>query len=152
MSKSERRYVAIKEDFFSKPIYPLDRVCLMGTRCVDCGEVFLGQVMTCEQCQSKNLASTPLSREGKLYSYTINWNKPPGDYKGPEPFKPFAVGLVELPDGIRILSVLTDCDFNELKVGMKLQLSIEKLYEDEWDNTVITYKFKPQQVENEVTL
>ncbi|MFQ5888261.1 MAG: Zn-ribbon domain-containing OB-fold protein [Candidatus Hydrothermarchaeales archaeon] len=149
MTKSEGKYVAIKEGFFSKPLYPLDKSCLMGTRCGDCGEVFLGEIIACEQCQSENLESIPLSRTGKLYSYTINWNRPPGDYKGSEPFQPFAVGLVELPDGIRILSVLTDCDFDKLKVGMKLKLSMEELYEDEEGNTVITYKFRPQQAKPE---
>ena len=145
MSQPEGKYVAVKDDFFSKPLYPLDKVCLMGTKCHDCGEVFFGEVIACEQCQSENLESIPLSRTGKLYSNTINWNKPPGDYKGPEPFESFAVGLVELPEGIIVLSALTDCDFDKLKANMDLELSIEKLYEDEEGNTVITYKFRPQQ-------
>ncbi len=147
MSPTEKKYVAVKEDFFSKPLYPLDKVCLMGTRCCDCGEVLLGKAVACEQCQSENLESITLSKTGKLYSYTINWNKPPGDYKGPEPFQPFAVGLVELPEGIRVLSVLTDCDFDKLRANMDLELSIEELYKDEEGNTVVTYKFRPQEGE-----
>ena len=145
MSQTEKKYVAVKDDFLSKPLYPLDKVCLMGTGCRDCGEVFLGEAIACEQCQSENLESIALSRAGKLYSYTINWNRPPGDYKGAEPFQPFAVGLVELPEGIRVLSVLTDCDFDKLRAGMDLELSVEELYEDEEGNTVITYKFGPQE-------
>ena len=145
MSPTEKKYVAVKDDFFSKPLYPLDKVDLMGTRCCGCGEVFLGEVIACEQCQSENLESIHLSRTGKLYSYSISWNKPPGDYKGPEPFQPFAVGLVELPEGIRVLSVLTDYDFDKLRVNMDLGLSVEELYEDEEGNTVVTYKFKPQE-------
>ena len=145
MSQSEGKYVGVKEDFFSKPLFPLENVSLMGTRCRDCGEVLLGEAIACQLCQSQNVESISLSRTGKLYSYTINWNRPPGDYKGPEPFQPFAVGLVELPEGIRIVSVLTDCDFDKLKVGMNLELSVEELYKDEEGNTVVTYKFRPQQ-------
>ena len=144
MAQTAKKYITVKEDFFSKPLYPLDKVRLMGTRCRECGEVFLGEVIACEQCQSESLESIPLSRTGKLYSYTINWNRPPGDYKGPEPFQPFAVGLVELPEGIRILSVLTDCDFDKLKAGMNLALSVEELCQDEEGNTLVTYKFRPQ--------
>ncbi len=143
MSQTEKKYVAIREDLLSKPLYPVDQVCLMGTRCCDCGEVFFGKVIACEQCQSESLESIPLSRTGKLYSYTINWNRPPGNYKGREPFQPFAVGLVELPEGIRVLSVLTDCDFDKLRVGMDLELSIEEFYKDEEGNIVVTYKFRP---------
>jgi uncharacterized OB-fold protein len=139
-----KKYVPLKEDFFSKPLYPLDQVCLMGTRCHDCGEVFMGKAVACEQCQSENLESIPLSGTGKLYSYTIDWNKPGGDYRGPEPYQPFAVGLVELPEGIRIVSALTDCDFDRLRTNMELELSVEELYQDAGGNTVVTYKFKPR--------
>ncbi|MFC1965362.1 Zn-ribbon domain-containing OB-fold protein [Chloroflexota bacterium] len=143
MSKAEGKYVAVKEEFFSHPLYPLEKVCLMGTKCHGCGEVFFGKAVACQQCQSEDLESIALSRKGKLYSYTINRNRPPGDYKGPEPFQPFAVGLVELPEGVTILSVLTDCDFDKLEAGMDLDLSIEELYKDEEGNTVLTYKFRP---------
>ena len=95
-------------------------------------------------CQNGDLETITLSRTGKLYSYTIDWNKPPGDYKGPEPFQPFAVGLVELPEGVRILSVLSDCDFEQLSIGMDLELQVEELCEDEEGNSVVTYKFKPK--------
>ena len=143
MSRPEDKYTAVKDDFFSKPLYPLDKVRLMGSKCRDCGEVFLGHVIACEHCQGENLESIPLGRTGTLYSYTINRIRPPGDYKGSDSFQPFAVGLVELPEGIRILSVLTDCDFDKLKVGMDLELSIEELYKDEDGNREITYKFRP---------
>jgi uncharacterized protein len=144
MFVTEPKYFAIKDDFFSKPLHPLEGVTLMGTRCRDCGEVFMGKAIACQRCQSENLESIALSRTGKLYSYTINWNKPPGEYKGPDPFQPYAVGLVELPEGIRLVSVLTGIDFNNIKIGMPLQLSIEELYKDKDNNTVLTFKFKPQ--------
>ena len=147
MSAVEPKYVAIKDDFFSKPLFPLEKVNLMGTRCRDCGEVFMGKAIACQQCQSENLESIVLSRAGKLYSYTINWNKPPGDYKGPEPFQPYAVGLVELPEGIRLVSVLTSVDFDKIKIGIPLELSVEELFKDKEGNTVVTFKFRPQKVQ-----
>ena len=41
---------------------------------------------------------------------------PPGAYKGPEPFVPFALGLVELPEGLRVMSPL-EGDIDALKIG-----------------------------------
>ncbi len=145
MAQTETKYIAVKDDFLSKPLSPLNKVTLMGSKCRNCGEVFLGKVIACERCQSENVESVPLSRTGTLYSYTINRNRPPGDYKGPDPFQPFAVGLVELPEGTIILSVLTDVEFDKLKVGKALELSVEELYKDEKGNTVLTYKFRPRQ-------
>ena len=142
MDEPAEKYIGVKDDFFSSPLYPLEKVGLMGSRCHDCGEVFLGKVYACQNCQSENLESIPLSKTGKLYSYTVVRNRPPGDFKGPDnPFIPFPVGLVELPEGVRILSVL-DGDINKLKIDTDLELLIEKLYEDEEGRTVITYKFK----------
>ena len=70
MSQASKKYVPVKEDFFSKPLYPLEQVCLTGTKCRDCGEVFLGKAIACQLCQSENLEDVTLSRTGKLYSYT----------------------------------------------------------------------------------
>jgi len=145
MSEEEGKYIGVREDFFNTPMYPLKKVHLMGSRCHDCEEVFLGKVVACQCCQSENLESITLGRTGKLYSYTVVRHRPPGNYKGPEPFEPYAVGLVELPEGVRILSPLIDCHFDELKIGMNLELVIEKLYEDEEGRNVLTYKFRPQE-------
>ena len=100
-----KEYVAIRDDFLSKPLSPPESVSLMGMRCRSCGEVFFGKVIACQNCQGKDLESRPLSRRGTLYTYTMIRNAPPGDYKGQQPFQPFPVGLVELPEecrGVRI--------------------------------------------------
>lgn len=140
----ENAYIAIKDDFLSKPLYPLENVKLMGSSCLSCGEVYFGKAVACQQCQAEDMDDITLSRQGTLYSYTIARNKPPGDYKGPEPFEPFAIGLVELPEGIRILAPLKEVNFNEIKIGMELELSLEEFYTDEEGRCVIAYGFKPQ--------
>ena len=143
MIDAAEKYTTIRDDFFSKPLYPLKDIRLMGSRCCDCGEVFLGEVAVCQQCQGNNIESIPLSRNGTLYSYTVARNRPPGEYKGLDnPFQPFPIGLVELPEGVRILSVL-QCDIDHLEIDMKLELSIQKLYEDDEGRIVLTYIFKP---------
>jgi hypothetical protein len=139
-----KEYVAIKDDFLSKPLYPLGDVRLMGSRCCACGEVFFGKAVACQQCQGENMEDIALSRYGTLYSYTIARNRPPGDFKGPEPFEPFAVGLVVLPEGIGILAPLKGLNLDEIKVGMELELSIEEFYTDEEGRGVLAYGFKPR--------
>jgi len=145
-----KEYIPIRDDFFSKPIYPLEEARLAGSRCRTCGEVFLGKVVGCQQCQSEDMEDVTLSKNGTLYSYTVVRNRPPGDYKGPDdPFQPFAVGLVELPEGVRILSPLADSSFEDLKINMELELSVEELYTDEEGRGVVSYKFRPQKTGKE---
>jgi uncharacterized OB-fold protein len=142
MAKVE--YVAIDDELLSKPLDPPENVNLMGCRCRSCKEVFFGKTAACWQCGSDDIESTALSREGTLYTYTIMRNKPPGDYKGPDPFEPFVAGLVELPEGIAILAPIEGCRFEDIKINMKLELAIETLYLDESGRNVLAYKFRPQ--------
>ncbi len=90
-------------------------------------------------CFSEEMEEISLSKKGKIYSFTVVRHATPG-FKGTVPY---AVGAVELPEGIVILSPLTGSDFDKLRVGMNVQLVFEKLYEDESGNEVVSYKFRP---------
>ena len=104
----------------------------------------MGKHIGCENCGSEDLEAVTLSNKGKLYTFTIMENRPPGDYKGPsDPFVPFGEGLVELPEGCRILAPLTVSKPEDLKIGMDLELVVDKLYEDADGNEVMAFKFKP---------
>lgn len=141
MNKSASNLVPIREGLFTVPLLPLDKVRLIGNKCNDCGEVTLGQDSTCANCAGENTSAIPLSQRGKLWTYTIIKHRPPGSYRGPDPFVPFVEGLVELPDGVRVLSVI-DVAEDKVKIGMDLELVIFKLYKDDQENDVIAFKFK----------
>jgi uncharacterized OB-fold protein len=83
-----------------------------------------------------------LGRKGNLWTYTVIRHRPPGDYKGPDPFVPFGLGLVELPEGIRVLSPI-HCDLKKINVGMDLELEIYSLFTDENNNEVMAFRFRP---------
>ena len=135
--------IPIDETLLTTPLDPVEQVRLKGTKCRNCGEVFFGKRPSCENCTSDDLEEILLSRRGKLYTYTIIGHKPPGDYKGPDPFVPFGEGLVELPEGLRIVAPLTVNKNEDIKIGMDLELLVEKLYVDEEGNEVMAFKFKP---------
>ena len=147
MNITQAQFATVRDDFFSSREGPLADIALAGTVCGECGEVSLGSVPACPNCQSTALTPTTLSREGELYSYTIVRNRPPGDYKGGDkagegPFVPVPVGLVELPEGIRVLSVL-DCPLDAPQVGMPMTLDVYELYRDETGQPVLSYRFRP---------
>ncbi len=142
LNASEKKQLPIREGLFKTPLAPVEQVTLMGSKCKDCSEISLGQRQTCSNCGSKKLEEIPLSRKGKLWTYTIIRHKPPGDYKGPDPFVPFGLGLVELPEGIRVLSPI-QCDLKRISVGMELELEVYPLYTDENKNEVMAFRFRP---------
>ena len=115
---------------------------LIGSKCPSCGEVFFPRKEKgiCINCQHKGLDEIKLSRVGEIYSYTIVMQRPPIYYLGPVPY---ALAWVELPEGVRFESLLTDYDAESLRVGMKVELVIEKLHLDAGGNEVVTYKFRP---------
>ena len=140
----ESKRVPIREGLFSSPLEPAERVKLMGSQCGTCAEVTLGEQSNCTNCGGNQMKKIPLSRRGKLWTYTVIRHRPPGDYKGPDPFVPFGLGLVELPEGIRVLSPL-DCALDKLKIGMDLELEVFPYFRDQEGKEVMAFKFKPVQ-------
>jgi len=99
----------------------LDDVHLTGSRCKSCGEVSIGTNPVCLNCGGDGIETIELAAEGELWTYTVIRHKPPGGYLGPEPFEPFALGLVELPDGVRIMAPI-DGPVDDLQIGARLEL------------------------------
>lgn len=117
-------------------------VRLMGSRCVRCNEVRFPVSDFCPQCCTETTETIPLGRRGTLYSFTVQRFKPPPPYRGPEEFKPYGVGMIELPEGLRVTAVLADEDPDSLRVGMDMELIVTKLFEDDMGRDVLGYKFK----------
>jgi uncharacterized protein len=109
----------IREGLLSSPLTDLKSVSLMGTRCQDCRETTLGTHAVCPNCSSAKVQALPLSHRGTLFTYTIVRHKPPGNYLGPEPFQPFVLGLVELPEGLRVMAPIAGAP-EAVTIGMPL--------------------------------
>lgn len=134
--------IPVGHGLLTEPMDDLNEVRLVGTKCRDCGEVTFGTFQSCAACASENVEQIPLSEEGTLWSYTIINHCPPGQYRGAkDPFIPFGEGLVEVPEGVRVVSVL-DCDPKKLRIGMKLKFVAYPLYVNDDGAEVIAWKFK----------
>ncbi|MFY7834895.1 MAG: Zn-ribbon domain-containing OB-fold protein [Novosphingobium sp.] len=84
-----------------------------------------------------------LSRTGTLWSYTIQRYRPKSPpYAGPEAFRPWAVAYVELPGEVIVESRLTDVAFEDIRIGMPLELTMIPLDPDAVDSVLIP-AFKP---------
>lgn len=88
-------------------------------------------------------APIPLSRTGTLWSYTIQRYRPKSPpYAGPEAFRPWPVGYVELPGQVIVEARLTNVDFDAITIGMPLEMILIPLDPDAAD-PVLIYAFQP---------
>lgn len=120
---------------------------LLGTRCTSCGTVFFPKVEGfCKNpaCSGEEFESVELSRRGTVWSYTDAQYQPPPPYiPTTDPFQPFALAAVELPEGLVVLGQVAEgYGVADLKVGTEVELVVETLYADEsGDRTV--WRWKP---------
>lgn len=133
----------IRDGLLSQPLSDLGQVSLMGARCAVCGETALGVSQLCQNCGSDELTPLPLSREGTLWTYTVVRHRPPGDYRGPDPFVPFALGLVEMPEGIRVMAPIGG-DFSHLSIGQALTFQ-PVLLADRGGGELVSFQFVPSE-------
>ena len=110
---------------------------LLGSRCRACGRHRFPRAAVCSYCGSDELEYVALSGTGTLWGWTAVTTAPPG-YRGEVPF---GFGVVELPEGVRVVTRLTEADPRNLRFGQEMQLAIVPLHTDDEGRTVVTWAF-----------
>ena len=144
MESKEKKGIPLKEGFWTTPSSSGEKPRLVGNKCEACRELFFPKKKKgwCLHCHKKSLTDVTFSREGKIVSFSVVMQQPGGGfYKGPVPY---AYGLVDLPEGLRIETLFSIDDFDELEVGRDVELVIEKLCDDDEGNELLTFKFRPK--------
>jgi len=113
---------------------------LLGSHCTVCGNTLFPRVDACTYCASDDPEPVELSRRGTLWAWTAVTAPPPG-YQGEVPF---GIGVVELPEGIRVIGRLTGSDPAALASGDPMELRVVPLHRDAEGNDVVTYAFAPE--------
>jgi uncharacterized OB-fold protein len=131
----------IREGLFIGRLEQLQDISLAGTKCDTCAETSLGSVTLCPNCGSDRVAALRLNNRGIVWTYTVARHRPPGNYRGPEPFVPFGIGLVELPEGLRVVSTL-DCAIDSIKVGLPVTFT-PYILQDKEGGAVVAFTYRP---------
>jgi uncharacterized OB-fold protein len=98
-------------------LFATDPPALLASRCGDCGALRFPAAALCATCQSEHVETVALAPEGELYTYTVVHAPPPG-YRGETPY---AVGVVELPDGLRVTATILG---DALAVGDRVRFEL----------------------------
>ncbi|WP_328406052.1 zinc ribbon domain-containing protein [Streptomyces sp. NBC_00390] len=110
---------------------------LLGTRCTACSSVFFPREDAfCRNpaCQSGELAQVPLSKRGRVWSYTDGRYRPPAPYvSDPDvPWEPYTLVAVELEAERMVVlgQAVPGVTVADLTVGMEVEVVPGVLDED----------------------
>ena len=91
---------------------------LMAGKCLKCGKIHLPPRPLCDNCYSQSFEWVSISGKGKLLTYTVI-SIAPAQFQD---LAPYAVGIVELENGLKIPGMIPGLQREQLKVGMELTL------------------------------
>jgi uncharacterized OB-fold protein len=95
-----------------------NRFRLEAVRCIGCGKVTFPARQICPGCRGSDMETTTLSRRGKVVTSTVI-RVPPDDFLMEAPY---AVAVVETPEGARLMTQVVDCDPATVLPGMDVSL------------------------------
>jgi len=109
--------MSIQPQFTIEQFYKFTQQCkLMAGKCLKCGKMHLPPRPLCDNCYSTNFEWVEAPKNGKLLTYTVI-------HIAPTQFQnlaPYAVGIVELENGLRIPGMIQGASQDQLKIGMPL--------------------------------
>ena len=143
MTTQGKKRIPVRAGLWDAPSSLDDKPRLIGSKCPVCGEVYFPKRErgVCIHCGHRGLEEVKLSRRGKIRNFSVVMQQPTQFFLGKAPY---AYGWIDLPD-VRVRALFTGCDFKDLKLGLPVELVIEKLGDDEQGNEVLAPKFKPVQ-------
>jgi uncharacterized OB-fold protein len=91
---------------------------LMAGKCTRCGKIHLPPRPLCDNCFHQEFTWIPVSGKGKLLTYTVI-------HIAPTQFQamaPYAVGIVQLQNSLKIPGMISGVAPEQLKIGMDLTI------------------------------
>ena len=89
-------------------------------RCQECGRHVFYPRAVCPYCTASHLCWVDASGRGRIHSYTVVHRAPP-DYRHQVPY---VVALVELDEGVRMMTRLVDVEPARVRVDLPVELAI----------------------------
>lgn len=110
---------------------------LVVQRCRGCGKLRFPPRLICSHCLGRDAEWVPVSGRGTIYSFNVMHQV---YHPGFAAEAPYAVVLVELEEGCRMISNVVDCSREELRIGLPVEVVFEPVSEG-----VTLPRFRPLQ-------
>ena len=112
---------------------------LMAGKCLKCGKIHLPPRPLCDNCYSTEFQWVEVSGKGKLLTYTVI-------HVAPQQFQnltPYAIGILELENGLKIPGMIQGLTQKQLKIGMELTVDFGSCSTPQQWPQWTRYCFKP---------
>ncbi|MEE1837471.1 bifunctional MaoC family dehydratase N-terminal/OB-fold nucleic acid binding domain-containing protein [Streptomyces sp. SP17KL33] len=103
----------------------ISRHRLLIQRCADCATLRLPWLPGCNACGSAAWDTVEASGEGAVYSYVVMHHP-----RFPAFDPPYAVGLIELVEGVRMVSNVVGVPCDKVRIGMPVRLEFARCDEE----------------------
>lgn len=125
----------------------LNELRIMGSRCKKCGALALPPRPICVSCYSSEMEWFEFKGRGKLAAFTSITVAPPSmALQGFGRNNPYAVGVVDLEEGVKAVSRITGVDARkpeQIRVGMALRADFVSQGEGPARKTSLVFKTGP---------
>lgn len=103
--------------------------------CPHCQTITHPPSPVCTGCLATDKTYRTASGRGTLYAFTVSYRPLHEEFK---PDLPYVVALVDLEEGVRVMSWVTGCAPEALRIGMALEAWYEPI-----DGEVTLHRFRP---------
>jgi len=119
---------------------------LLGSRCASCQTPYFPRSEICHNpnCEATRMQDAQFGPHGRLFSCAIQNYPPPSPALYDEPYEPYAVGIVDLREGLRVLGRLRCGEPESLAPGIEVELVIAPLATTEAGERVVSWQFEPR--------
>jgi uncharacterized OB-fold protein len=93
---------------------------LVVQRCRECGTYEWTPQVACSRCLTETLDWAPMSGRGTVYSFSIVHRPQTPAFRAP-----YVVAIVELEEGVRMLTDLVDVDPAHVAVGQPVEVAFD---------------------------
>jgi hypothetical protein len=95
---------------------------LVVQRCTGCGALRFPARAVCSRCLSRDADWARVSGRGTVFSVAVMHQ---ANHPGFAADLPYAVVLVELDEGVRMLSNIVDCPLEAIRIGLPVEVVFE---------------------------
>jgi uncharacterized OB-fold protein len=97
-----------------------DREVYLVQRCRACGQTQYHYRGFCAHCWSDQIEDLPIEGGGKIWSYSVVAKNRSPAFDG---WGTYVTVLVEVPEGVKLIATLANCDPQTVKIGMRVKVA-----------------------------
>ena len=115
---------------------------LHGSKCTNCATPYFPRSEACHnpECAESKIEDYDFGGKGTLWSYSVADFPPPPPHKFDKPFAPYAIGVVDMECGLRLIGQMVE-KAEDVNVGAHVEVVIDTLYHED-DKAFTSWKFK----------